>query len=145
MREVANREIARSAYPSGMTSAVDAVVHGSDADARCLVALHRNEPAAFVIYGHVAGSEGGGRIQLVMTDVRDRRSGLARLLIEAAVNDLREAGARFAAVEVPDDPALAAAVALLERCEFQVDARVRDFYRDGTDLTVFRRDIQQPG
>ena len=96
-----------------------------------------------MIHGTVAGAEGAGRLQLVVTAAAFRRAGIATQLVEAAVADLRDAGVRFTMVEIPDDPLLAPAISLLERCRFRIDARVPDFYRDGVDLAVFRRDTRR--
>ena len=144
VRGLAAPEIERSPYRSGWSAAIDAVVRASDPDVRGLVAIRDGVAVAFAIYGTIAGSEGAGRIQLVVTDAQFQRMGIARRLVVAAVEELRGSGARFVSVEIPGDLALAPAMSLLERCGFHVEARVRDFYRDGVDLAVFRRDLTGP-
>jgi ribosomal protein S18 acetylase RimI-like enzyme len=141
IRRLAEPELGRSAYRSGPAAAIDALVTGSDPDTHGLVAIRGHSIVAFVIHGSIAGAEGAGRLQLVVTDNPFRRMGIARRLVEVAVDRLRGRGARFVIVELPDDPALAPATALLHRCGFLVDARVRDFYRDGVDLAVFRLEL----
>ena len=141
IRRLAEPEIERSPYRSAPAAAIDALVTSSDPDTHGLVATRAHAIVAFVIYGLTAGSEGAGRLQLVVTDAAVRRTGLARRLVEAAVERLRGSGARFVIVEMPDDPALAPATALLQRGGFFVEARVRDFYRDGVDLAVLRREL----
>ena len=141
IRSLVAPELERSGYPSAPRAAIDALVDGTDADARALVAMDEDAVIAFIIHGMIAGSEGAARLQLIMTAPAFRRSGIARRLVESAIEDLRGAGARFVAVEMPLDPALEPAAALLGRCGFHIEARVRDFYRDGVDLAIFRRDI----
>jgi hypothetical protein len=66
---------------------------------------------------------------------------MATALIDAALDDLRRTAARFVIVEIPDDTKLAPAMALFAQTGFHVDARVRDFFRDGVDLAVLRREL----
>ena len=143
IRDLAAPDLERSNYRSGPRAAIDGLAEGSDGESRALVAVREDAVIAFVIHGIVAGAEGAGRLQLVVTAAPFRRAGIARQLVERAVEDLRESGVRFTMVEVPDDPMLVPAIALLEQCGFRVDARIRDFYRDGVDLVVFRRDISR--
>lgn len=134
-------EIERTRYPRAPTAALDAVLDGSDADSSALVALMDGSVAGIVIHGVTAGSEGAGRIQLVVTAPERRRTGIARALIDAAMDSLRRAGARVVFIEMPDDPTLAAPLALFRRCGFHVESRVAGFYRDGVDLVVLRREM----
>ncbi len=136
-----DQEIRRSAYPATLRGAIDAVLAHRDPDSQALVIFRAEELVGIIIFGTVAGAEGAGRLQLVVTDPGSRRTGIASALVEAAVEVLRRSGARLVAVELPDDPELAPAAGLLERCGFAVDARVRDFHRDGVDLVVFRRTL----
>jgi ribosomal protein S18 acetylase RimI-like enzyme len=141
MRRLAMPEIERSHYRSGPRSAIDGLVAGTDPDAHALVAVQDGAVVAFVLHGMIAGSEGASRVQLIVTDAHVRRRGIARRLVEAAVERLRDAGARFVAVELPDDPALAPALGLLDRSGFRIEARVAGFYRDDVDLLIGRRDL----
>ena len=144
IRRVAGPVVGDSRYRSAARGAVDSLIEGADPDARGLVAGTDDDVAAFIIYGTVAGSEGAGRLQLIVTSTAVQRQGLGRRLVERAVADLHAAGARFVLVELPDDPMLAAAASLLERSGFRIEARVRDFFRDGIDLALFRRDLPHP-
>jgi len=138
---LANPEIERSRYRGALRATVDALIAHKDPDSRALIATLDRQLAGVVIFGHTAGADGAGRLQLVVTHPGSRRAGIASALVEASVEVLRRNGARFAAVEMPDDPELAQVMALLARCGFSVDARVRDFYRDGVDLALFRRSL----
>ena len=140
IRDLAAPDIERTSYRSAPRATIDGLTQGTDPETRALVAVRNDAIVAFVIHGTVAGAEGAGRVQLIVTAAPFRRAGIARHLVEAAVEDLRDAGARFTMVEMPDDPALAPGLSLLGRCDFRIDARVRDFYRDGVDLLVFRRE-----
>lgn len=134
-----DQEISRSRYAATLRGAVEAVFAHDDPDSRALVTFRAGKLVGIIIFGTVAGAEGAGRLQLIVTDPGSRRTGIASALVEAAVEELRRSAARFVVVELPDDPELAPAAALLEHRGFVVDARVRDFHRDGMDLVVFRR------
>ena len=141
IRSLAEPEIEAARFRSAPRAAIDAVTSGADPESRGLVAMHEGRVAGFIVYGTIAGSEGTGRLQLIVADSRSRRRGIASALVDAAIIDMQSGGARFAIVEVPDDPSLAPALRLLERCGFRPDARVADFFRDGVDLLILRRDI----
>ncbi len=134
-------ELERSRYPGAPRAALDAVLDGTDPDSRALVAVREQRLIGVVIHGTIAGSLGAGRLQLIVIAPASRRAGVAIALIDAAAGDLRHAGARFVTVEMPDDIELAPAMALLARTGFHIEASVRDFFRDGVDLAVFRREL----
>ena len=142
---IALPEIERSSYPWGFRSAVDAVVAGSDPDSRALVAVEDlRVVVGFTVFGAIAGSVGTGRVQLVVTQPDARRRGIASMLIDAAVAELAAEGMRVVFVELPDDPDLHAVKRLLIRCRFGIDSRVTDYFRDGGDLVILRRDLTGP-
>ena len=143
VRALVDAEIARSRYQSAPRGALEAVIAGADPDARAHIALGEDLLVGVIIYGVIAGSEGAGRLQLVVTAPAARRTGVATALVDQALRDLQRDGARFAIVELPDDPALHAGRALLQGCGFSVEARVPDFFRDGVDLLILRRELPQ--
>ena len=135
-------EIAGSRYPSGPRASLDALIGKTDPDCRAHVALRGDTVAGVVIHGAIAGTLGAGRLQLIVTAPRFRRTGVARALVGASLEALRSLRARAAFVEMPDDPVLAPSTALHQPCGFHYEARVPDFYRDGVDLIVLRRDLR---
>ncbi len=138
-------EIAASRYPSGARAALDTLIARTDPDSSALVAFLDETLAGLMIHGAVAGALGAGRLQLIVVAPPFRRLGIATALVEAALADLRTVGARAVFVEMAADAALAPSAALLERCGFELDARVSDFFRDGVDLIVLRRDLHKDG
>jgi ribosomal protein S18 acetylase RimI-like enzyme len=88
------------------------------------------------IFGLVAGASGAGALHAIVVEPSWRRSGAGRALVGAAEATLREMGARFAMLELPDDPGELGGVAeLLAAAGFRENARVPDLYRDGVALT----------
>jgi len=134
-------ELEQSRYPGAGRAALDAVLDRTDPETRALVAVREQRVVGVVIHGTIAGSMGAGRVQMVVIAPGSRRAGVATALIDAALDDLRRTQVRFVIVEMPDDPELAPAMALLDRTGFHTEARVSDFFRDGVDLAVFRREL----
>ena len=129
------------AFASSAHAAIEAALTASDPDARAAVALARDELIGLVLYGATAGAVGTGRVQLVITTPAHRRRGVGTRLVETALSRMTADGTRIVFVEVPDDPDLAAAKRLLLRCGFHIDAAVADYFRDGVDLSILRRDL----
>ena len=140
VRAIAAPAIGRLPCPEGARSAVDALFTGRDPDSRGLVGVDGEHVVGFVVFGSIAGTVDTGRIQLVVVAPSERRRGIGTRLVEGAVGFLDRDRSRVIFVELPDDPSLAAAMHLLVRCGFHVDARVADHVRDGVDLAILRRD-----
>ena len=140
-RAMALPEIERSPYGVSMRSALEAVLAGTDPDSRGLVAIHDGALVGIAIYGAIAGALGAGRLQLIVVDRDMRLRGIATQLVHGAIAALGAEGVRFVSVELPDDPALIAAKQLLLRCRLSVEATVADYFRDGVDLAILRRDL----
>ncbi len=141
VRALVAPEIERLGYRESLGSAVDAAIAGRDPDSRAIVALDAVEVIGLVMHGAIAGAVGTGRVQFVVVDRNVRRRGIATRLIEGAASELAQDGYRAIFVELPDDPTLIAGRHLLASCRFGVEARVADYFRDGVDLVILRRDI----
>ena len=141
-RELVEAEVAGTPYAELPRWALDAALTGESDEARACVAVRESSAlVGIVLFGLVAGAEGAGRLILVTVTAAARRQGVGAQLVTAAVDDLARRGARFAGIELPDDPALQPGRALLLRSGFREDSRVPDFYRDGVDLVFLRRDF----
>lgn len=114
----------------------------STSDEYRVIGVHdRTTLIGFVVLGDTAGALGAGRIYVVAVDATTRRRGIASALIEAACADLESRGARFAAIELPEEPELAAGLALARGAGFREEGRVSDYMRDGVGLVLLRRDL----
>ena len=120
--------------------ALRAALAGSEEE-RCMVARDRARGAVtgFVLFGFVAGAVGAGRIRAVGVAPLARRRGVGRALVDASVSDLRDEGARFVLVELPDAPEARFASLLLTACGFGEEARAGDLVRDGVDMRYLIR------
>lgn len=135
-------DLQSSNYPYAARSALEALVGGADPDTSGLIAERGGDVAGVIVHGLIAGSVGAARLQWVVTDPSARHTGVARQLVVASLDALRQRGARVTFVELPGDPSLDPVKRLLTACGFAIETRVRDFYRDGVDLAVYRRDLR---
>ena len=133
--------IERLAYGEGARSAFATALAGSSDEARALVAVRDGQPIGVVVYGAIAGTMAAGRIQLVVVDATFRRRGIGSALVRAALTALARERIRVAFIELAGDAALAEASAFLTAAGFSVEAAVSDYYRDGVDLLVLRREL----
>jgi ribosomal protein S18 acetylase RimI-like enzyme len=135
--------VERSPYGVSPRAALEGTLLGRDPDYAGIIALDGEGIAGVVLYGAIAGADGAGRLNLVAIEHGQRMRGVATMLIEAAIDALRVQGKRFVTVELPDDPELAQSKSLLVRCGFRLEARVPDYFRDGVDLAILRRDLKR--
>ena len=94
----------------------------------------------FVLFGIVPGTQGAGRMRAVAVAPLARRRGVGRALVTAALHALDERGARFALVELPDEPLMRFLSALLDACGFSEESRAADLVRDGVAMRYLRRE-----
>ncbi|MEP7345232.1 MAG: GNAT family N-acetyltransferase [Gemmatimonadaceae bacterium] len=132
-------EVYRSLVASPLSHALSA----SDEEERLLLSRDRLAGAVtgMVLFGIVPGTLGAGRVRGVAVAPLARRRGVGRALLTAAVQALEERGARFALVELPDEPAMRFLAALLEACGFAEESRAADLVRDGVAMRYMRRDL----
>lgn len=136
MREVPHASAARAAIerPAGAAE---------DPESLVLVAARDGEPVGVAVFGVVSGSR-AGRLGFVTVHAGARRQGVASALVDAVAGELARRGAAMMVAELADAPALAPAQAFLARRGFAREGSVRDFYRDGVSLAIWRLDCPPP-
>jgi ribosomal protein S18 acetylase RimI-like enzyme len=135
--------LARSAVPPTYLELVLEPVVSCDegAEERVIVAVADGDRVVgFALYRLVAAARGAGQLQAIAVDGDVRRCGIGRLLVSAALAALRDAGARFTLVELPDDRALDAMAALVASAGFVEECRASDLVRDGVAMRYLRHD-----
>jgi ribosomal protein S18 acetylase RimI-like enzyme len=122
-----------------------AALRGSDEEL-CAVARDREAGAltGFVLFGFVAGADGAGRIRAVGVAPLARRRGVGRALVETAVAELRDQGARLVLVELPDTDEAHFVSVLLAACQFEEEARAARLVSDGIDMRYVVRRLAPP-
>ena len=140
-RALADAVLGDAPYGDQLRGALDGALSSATDEYRALVAADGSALAGLIVFGETAGARGAGRIYLIAVDARARRRGIATTLVEAACTDLTARGARFIAIEIPDDRRLDGARLAAERSGFHEEARVADYVRDGVSLLLLRRDL----
>jgi ribosomal protein S18 acetylase RimI-like enzyme len=88
--------------------------------------------AGVVLFRFVAGAVHTGEIECVAAGQADT----ARTLLTAAIEHLREGGARIIVAEYPGGDEWAEYAGLLERSGFVVQASIADYFADGKPLAI---------
>lgn len=131
----------------GVTPYVDRVMellaaaeHG-DPESQALVIERDGTVAALALYGPVAGATDAWRISMILVAPRVELRDIGRAMIDAVVDSARQAGARLLVAEIPADAVLGRSLSLLRANDFDQEARIPDFYREGVALLFLRREI----
>ena len=131
----------------GVTPYVDRVMellssaeHG-DPESRALVIERDGTVASLGLYGPVAGSAGAWRISMLLVAPRVDLRDIGRAMVNAIIEAARDAGGRLLVAELPADAVLGRTLSLLRANDFDQEARIPDFFRDGVALLFLRRAI----
>ncbi len=143
-RTLADALLGDAPHADGMLASLNEALTSASDEYRAIGAHDRNTLIGFAVFGETAGAIGAGRIYCVAVDAAFRRRGIATALIEAACADLRARATRFAMIELPAEPDVAPVRALVNRTRFHEEGRVSDYFRDGVDLLILRRDVLDP-
>lgn len=114
---------------------------GQDPEHRALVIARDGTVAALALFGVVPGAHGVTKVHAIVVAPSVSVHDVGERIVRAVVDEARRNGARLVVAELPDDPALFQARALLSSAGFDEEARVPDFYRDGVALTLLRHDL----
>jgi ribosomal protein S18 acetylase RimI-like enzyme len=139
---VIERALDDTHYLAGALDALRSAVQAPGADGRALASMAGEDIEGVIVFGIFGGTMGAGRLHFVVVESRRQRDGVARALVNAAIESLASSGARFVLAELPEDPrALAGAREFLDALGFAEESHVEDFYRDGVALVFMRREL----
>lgn len=111
---------------------------GNDPEHRALVIARDGTVAGMVLFGTIAGTDGGARIHAAALAPGVDSDDVGERLLQSVEAESRADGARFLLAEMPDDPAIGTVLSLLRDHGFEEEARVPDFYRDGVALSFLK-------
>lgn len=117
---------------------LERALHGT-AECVALAATRDEALLGVALHGEVSGTRHTGAILWLAVRPDARRRGIGRLLLDGALAQLAEAGARLVVAELAGDDAHAGMRALLGDAGFALEGTVPDFYRDGVALTLWTR------
>lgn len=141
------RELAETGVPTRyrpvLREHLERALHNTDGDERLLLSRDRPNGAitGFVLFGVVPGTLGAGRIRGIAVGPMARRRGVGRALLTAACGELRELGARFVLVELPDDDESRFLWALLQAHGFREESRAAELVRPNVDMRYVRLEL----
>lgn len=111
-------------------------------ESRAVVGERDGEIVGFAVYGTVAGTVGTGMLSGILVGSRSRRAGVGTAILRGAINDFRTVSTRMIIAEVPKDAYLSRYRAFLNANLFFEEARIEDYYRDGVDMIISRRNLK---
>lgn len=108
---------------------------------RAVVGERDSEIVGFAVYGSVPGTIGTGILSAVLVGSRSRRAGVGTAILRGAIMDFRTVSTRMIIAELPKDMYLSRYRAFLNANLFFEEARIEDYYRDGVDMIISRRNL----
>ncbi len=98
----------------------------------------RNLPIGLLIFGTDALAQGVWEVYWIATDIRRQRAGIASALLKHLHESVR---GRMVLIETSGQPAYAKQRGFYEKNGYHEVARIADYYKQGDDLVVYRRDL----
>lgn len=98
-------------------------------------------PVGFACYGRIALTEKNFELNWIGSDPSAKRKGVGTELLKAVENSARERGGRFLNLETSSTEPYAAARAFYDRHGYQVMAVMPDYYSDGDDMLIYRKEL----
>lgn len=140
---VLERVLRDTPYLDGALDALRTAAESPGAGACALGSMIEDHLESVIVFGFFGGTNGAGRVQLTVIEPEVRRVRIGWQLVEDAVAQLSEQGARFVLAELPDDKrTLPGAKEFLESIAFREESRVENFYRDGVAQLFMRREVE---
>ncbi len=115
---------------------VDAALSGSD-DYRVIVCESDGALSGYVCFGPTPMTDGTWDLYWIAVADEGRKQGVGRGLVDCMQVELKSRGARLVRVETSGQDIYKSTRAFYERTQFEVVARICDFYRRGDDLIVY--------
>lgn len=97
--------------------------------------------AGFACYGHIALTARNYELNWLATDPQAGRRGVAAALLNEVEAVARAAGARYVNLETSATAPYAPARAFYARQGYQIVARIPDWYSDGDEMLIYRKEL----
>jgi GNAT superfamily N-acetyltransferase len=110
-----------------------------DPESQALVIERDGTVAALALFGPVAGAQDTWRLNVLLVAPKVALREVGRAIVDAVVERVRESGARLLVAELPADEVLGRTLSLLRANDFDQEARIPDFYREGVAQLFLRR------
>jgi GNAT superfamily N-acetyltransferase len=100
------------------------------------------EVVGYACYGPIACTVGSFDLYWIAVDPRSQRGGIGRLLAAAVESRVVQTGGRRIYIDTSGKPQYAPTRAFYERCGFQCEARLVDFYAPGDDRVIYVKRVE---
>ncbi|HEX8627402.1 MAG TPA: GNAT family N-acetyltransferase [Catenuloplanes sp.] len=110
----------------------------------CLVDEHDGRLVAVAYYEPLPATDRTWELTMIGVDRDHHRHGRGTRLLQRVETALREHGQRLLLIETSALPAFDRARAFYLACGYDEEARVRDYYRTGDDMVLFRKALTAP-
>jgi len=96
----------------------------------------------YVCYGPVPLTDGVYDLYWIVVDPSSQGKGFGRRLLEHVERDVVARGGRMLLIETSSQQTYGATIRFYERSDYDLTARVRDFYRMGDDKLIFSKNLK---
>ena len=93
------------------------------------------------LFGTVAGAIGVSKVHVTVVAPSVSVTDVGERIIAAVIEESHRRGDRLVVAELPEDPAMGQARALLSAAGFAEEGRIPDYFQDGIALTLLRREL----
>jgi ribosomal protein S18 acetylase RimI-like enzyme len=97
--------------------------------------------AGYTCYGRTPCTIGSYDLYWIAVDPHSQRHGIGRKLVAEAERRIADAGGRRIYIDTSGKPQYEPTRAFYERCGFQCEARLVDFYAPGDDRLIYGKEV----
>lgn len=106
-----------------------------------LVDRDREQLLGYACYGPRALTEGTYDLYWIAVDKKRHGKGVGKALMRAVENEIRQMGGRLIVVETSGLGHYAPTRRFYDSAGYELEARLKDFYRDGDDLVIYTKHL----
>ena len=125
---------------------IDEALHQGEGSGYIAVVAEISEPAAaiegYACYGPTPLTEGVFDLYWIAVHPRAQGLGIGRRLVEYVENDIRSRGGRMLLIETSSRDEYDATIAFYQRTNYELAARIKNFYRVGDDKLIFIKELK---
>ena len=108
-----------------------------------VVANNDDEVIGYACYGPITITVHSFDLYWIVVSPQQQGKGVGRRLLQEAENRIAVHGGRHVYIETSGQPIYTATRGFYERCGYQLEATVRDFYAPGDDKCIYVRRLTQ--
>jgi len=99
------------------------------------------EIGGYACYGPTPLTEGVYDLYWIAVDPKTQGRGIGRLLVEYVEKDIRSRGGRMLLIETSSRDEYQPTISFYQRTNYELAARIKNFYRVGDDKLIFSKEL----